>query len=134
MQKTFTANYMTRRCLKNTGQLDQYYIEHAHPAIIDPELWEAAQAEQDRASFCKAFNDLVTHRERKISIWTQAAKSGTSLQKYRAAQLIEITAGGTIPFEVPELTRAILQEAWLEGKSIKFILLTGDVLTLSPCS
>ena len=45
----------------------------------------------------------------------------------------DVTAGGTIPYEVPELTQAILQETWLgqDGK-IKFIFLSGDLVTM-PC-
>ena len=45
MQKTFTANYLTKQHIRNTGQLDQYYIESNHPAIIPPEIWEAVQEE-----------------------------------------------------------------------------------------
>ena len=37
MQKTFTANYLTRQHVRNTGQLTQYYIAENHPAIIPPE-------------------------------------------------------------------------------------------------
>lgn len=184
MQKTFTANYLTKQCLKNTGQLNQYYVEHAHPAIIDPELWEAAQqeiirrqtfirehnlrgmfgagadspfyarlfcahcsltmqrvyhkgvskpywscircgaqiAEEDlRSKFCSAFNHLVQHRSDIIQ------HDETPLEKLRTRQILDITAGGTIPYEVPELTRTILQEARLhEDNNITFTLLSGD--------
>ena len=48
MQKTFTANYLTRQHVRNTGQLTQYYIAENHPAIIPPELWEAVQEETAR--------------------------------------------------------------------------------------
>lgn len=48
MQKTFTANYLTKQHIPNTGQLNQYYVEHDHPPIIDPEEWEAAQEELAR--------------------------------------------------------------------------------------
>ena len=48
MQKTFTANYLTKQHIKNTGQLNQYYIEENHPAIIPPPIWEAVQEETQR--------------------------------------------------------------------------------------
>ena len=55
---------------------------------------------------------------------------GSELDRLRARQMIEITEGGPIPFEVPELTRAILREAWFDtnGK-IEFCLLSGDTIT-----
>lgn len=47
-QKTFNANYLTKRRVKNTGQLPQYNRENAHPAIINRETWELVQQEMAR--------------------------------------------------------------------------------------
>lgn len=47
-QKTFNADYLTKRRVKNTGQLPQYYRENTHPAIIDREVWELIQLEMAR--------------------------------------------------------------------------------------
>lgn len=43
MQKTFTADFLTGRREKNTGQLDSYLVENAHEPIIDRETFELAQ-------------------------------------------------------------------------------------------
>lgn len=43
MQKTFTADFMTGRREKNTGQLDSYLVEDAHEPIIDRETFELVQ-------------------------------------------------------------------------------------------
>lgn len=43
MQKTFTADFMTGRREKNTGQLDSYLVEDTHEPIIDRETFELAQ-------------------------------------------------------------------------------------------
>ena len=48
MQKTFCTNFLTKKMVKNTGQVQQYYVEDSHPAIIDPDEWDAVQAEIDR--------------------------------------------------------------------------------------
>ena len=32
----------------NEGEVPQYYVENSHPAIIDPKIWELAQAEKLR--------------------------------------------------------------------------------------
>ena len=47
-QKTFNADYLTKRRVKNTGQLPQYYRENTHPAIICRETWELVQLEMAR--------------------------------------------------------------------------------------
>lgn len=189
MQKTFTASYLTRQQVRNTGQLPRYYIEEDHPPIVSPELWEAAQEEiarrrefrarhglrgtdgagkspfyarffcrncdtkfqriwrkgvshpywscltcgkkvddeELRAAFCRAFNRVVDEREQRREIWRQAAACGTALERLRARQMEEICREGTIPYEVPELTQAVLEEAWLEEDGrVTFRFLSGD--------
>lgn len=193
MQKTFTSNYLTRQHIRNTGQLDQYYIADNHPAIIPPEVWEAVQAETARrrefrqqhglrgmsgsgdspfyarvfcgtcgsklqrvyqkgvkhpywgcracgvrledetlrACFCTAFNRMVDARDTLSQRWRAMAEHGTPLEKVRARQMLDITVEGPIPFEVPELTQALLQEAWqMDGDVIRFVFLSGDTVTV----
>lgn len=48
LQKTYTPDYLTHKNIKNTGQVDQYYVKDTHPAIIDKEIWEAVQLELAR--------------------------------------------------------------------------------------
>ncbi len=48
LQKTFTTDFLTKKMKVNTGQLPQYYVENSHPAIIDPQEFEAVQAEIER--------------------------------------------------------------------------------------
>lgn len=43
MQKTFTADFLTGRREKNTGQLDSYLVEGAHEPIIDQETFGRVQ-------------------------------------------------------------------------------------------
>ncbi|MCQ2417843.1 MAG: recombinase family protein [Oscillospiraceae bacterium] len=54
LQKTFTADYLSKKVKKNNGQIPQYYVEDSHPAIITPEVYETAQAEMERRSGCKS--------------------------------------------------------------------------------
>ena len=44
IQKTFTPDFLTKKVVKNTGQVPSYFVEQSHPAIIDPETFEMAQA------------------------------------------------------------------------------------------
>lgn len=48
LQKTYTADYLTKSVKKNHGEVPQYYIEDSHPAIIDPETFELVQNEIKR--------------------------------------------------------------------------------------
>lgn len=45
LQKTYTADFLTKKMVKNEGQIEQYYVKDDHEAIIDKELWEAVQME-----------------------------------------------------------------------------------------
>lgn len=48
LQKTYTVDFLSKRRADNTGQVPQYYVEDSHPAIIDKDMWEAAQLEMQR--------------------------------------------------------------------------------------
>ena len=193
MQKTFTVNYLTRKHVRNDGELEQYYIEKNHPAIIEPEEWEAVQQEKARRrefrekhglrglygsgtgespfyarlfcadcgsklqriyrkgvsrpywlcngcgcriaddvlreKFCDAFNQIVERRTELIPVWSGKIRSGTALEKLRARQMMEITEPGVIPYEIPELTRAILQEIRIDREGqLRFTFLSGETV------
>lgn len=48
LQKTYTADFLTKEVRKNKGELPQYYIENSHPAIIDRETFDLVQKEIER--------------------------------------------------------------------------------------
>lgn len=189
MQKTFTVSYLTKHQARNTGQLDQYYVTDSHPAIIEPEMWEAVQQERERrrmfrerhsirglsgdaqgsafharvfcrecgsvlhrvrnrgswdarwtcprcgfkvederlrAAFCEAFNAVVRELDSRAVRWRELARSGTELERMQAQLMEDIVRGGAIPYEVRELTQAVLEEVWFERQSLRFDFLTGD--------
>ena len=45
LQKTYTADFLTKKVKKNQGELQQYYVENSHPAIIDPDTFALVQNE-----------------------------------------------------------------------------------------
>ena len=54
LQKTYTADYLTKKRLRNEGQVEQYYVEDSHKGIIPKAEWEAVKMELDRRSdYCK---------------------------------------------------------------------------------
>jgi len=48
LQKTYCADFLTKKMVKNTGQVQQYYVEDSHPAIVRPDEFDAVQAEYER--------------------------------------------------------------------------------------
>jgi hypothetical protein len=48
LQKNYFANSLTKKMVKNTGQVQQYYVEDSHPAIVDPDEWDVVQVEIER--------------------------------------------------------------------------------------
>jgi site-specific DNA recombinase len=45
LQKTFTVDFLTKKKKVNEGEVQQYYIEESHPAIIPPETFDLVQIE-----------------------------------------------------------------------------------------
>ena len=45
LQKSFTQDHLSKRKVKNTGQLPMFLVSNNHPAIIDRATFDAAQAE-----------------------------------------------------------------------------------------
>ncbi|MBW9171211.1 recombinase family protein [Clostridium estertheticum] len=65
-QKTYNADYLTKRRIKNNGDLLKYYHEDTHPAIIDKNTWECVQLEFVRqAGFIKEHSTNKYHQHSK---------------------------------------------------------------------
>ena len=62
LQKTYCDDFMTHKYENNIGQAERYYAVETHPAIIDKETWDAAQAEIKRreALGCLANQNINT--------------------------------------------------------------------------
>lgn len=52
IQKTFTPDFLTKKAVKNTGQVPSYYVENSHPAIIELAVFDMVQAEMVRRTKC----------------------------------------------------------------------------------
>lgn len=48
MQKTYTVDYLTKKKVRNRGEVEQYFIEGDHEAIIPKDEWLAVQMEIER--------------------------------------------------------------------------------------
>lgn len=43
LQKVYTEDFLTKKKIKNNGQVPQYYVENNHPAIIEPAVFDRVQ-------------------------------------------------------------------------------------------
>lgn len=53
LQKRFRENHLTKRMIRNDGQLPKYFVEESHPAIIEKSIFDAVQKklEEQRQRF-----------------------------------------------------------------------------------
>jgi Recombinase. len=56
LQKTYTADFLSKKRVDNNGHAVQYYVEDSHPAIIFKEEFAAAQAEFHRRSSMRGYS------------------------------------------------------------------------------
>ncbi len=68
LQKTYTVDFLSKKREVNHGEVPQYYVEESHPAIIEPETWEAVQLEMERRKeFCEDHN--IKKLDTRIPFW-----------------------------------------------------------------
>ncbi|NCB42702.1 MAG: recombinase family protein [Clostridia bacterium] len=48
LQKRFTVDFLSKKMKDNEGEVPQYYVQNSHPAIIEPDEFDAVQIEMDR--------------------------------------------------------------------------------------
>jgi len=71
LQKTYTADFLSKKRLRNDGQVEQYYVENSHKPIIPKEEWEAVQLEiKRRADYCAEVGALCFGRATVDSAFT----------------------------------------------------------------
>lgn len=61
LQKTYTADFLTKRQVKNEGELTQYYVKDSHTGIIDKERWTAVQQEFERREKFKKKHGIANY-------------------------------------------------------------------------
>jgi|GEM_PF-263936 len=204
LQKTYTADFLTKRQVRNNGEIAQVYVKDSHKGIIDKQTWNAVQEEFDRREkfmelhgtdrysygadcmpfcekvfcgeckslftrhswrsrgivqwqcknhrkdgkvactnayvdnadlekgFVKAFNRLVTDRDKNMERWQQMKSDGTPLEKIRAGQMMEAVGNEPLTRFVPEIAQLVLCEVTVLGaKKYEFFFLEGSRVKVS---
>ena len=58
LQKYYTSDFLSKRSVRNMGQVEQVYVKDSHPPIVDRELWEAVQLEIERRRLFREKHNL----------------------------------------------------------------------------
>lgn len=61
LQKTYTADFLTKKQVKNNGELTQYYVKESHEGIIDKKRWTAVQQEFERREEFKKKHGIANY-------------------------------------------------------------------------
>lgn len=100
LQKSYTADFLSKKRVMNDGSIQMYHIEEDHEPIIDVENWEAVQQELERRQkFCAehhtntyAVNPETNHFSGKVvcgncgnlySRVSYTTRKGTKITKWR---------------------------------------------------
>jgi len=55
LQKTYTTDFLTKKKKVNEGEIQQFYIENSHPAIVPPEVYDMVQYEFQKRKSAKGY-------------------------------------------------------------------------------
>jgi len=70
LQKSYTIDFLTKKKKKNEGEIQQYYVENSHPAIVDPAVFDMVQYEMARRK-------QGENRHSSVGIFASRIKCGT---------------------------------------------------------
>ncbi|KEI03001.1 recombinase family protein [Clostridium botulinum] len=62
LQKTITTDFLTHKRVKNRGEVQQYFVEDSHPAIISKETFQRVQEEIKRRANLVGYSEKTKSR------------------------------------------------------------------------
>ena len=119
LQKTFTVDFLNKKVKVNEGEVDQYYIEHSHPAIISPEVYDEVQDEFERRSNAGGYQSSRSCFSNKLICGDCGSAYGSkvwhSTSKYkRTIWQCNAKFKNEEPCSTPHLYETEIQDAFLE--------------------
>lgn len=67
LQKSYTVDFLTKKRAMNQGEIQKFYIEDDHEALIEPWIWECVQLEiQRRKNIWKSMGQIPIHTIRRV--------------------------------------------------------------------
>ena len=79
LQKTYIEDFLTKKQVKNRGQIPQYYVTGNHEAIISPETFDLVQTEiarrrkgRGKYSGVSIFSNRIKMRRLRLMVWLES--------------------------------------------------------------
>ena len=120
LQKSYVADFLTKRQVTNEGEVPQYYVTGNHEAIINPAVWDFVQAEL--ASIKKGRRSASRQRTFSGKIKCGQCGSWYGSKTWHAGSKYEKRVwrcnnkyAGDRPCTTPHLTDQQIQDAFLEA-------------------
>lgn len=121
LQKTFTVDFLQKKLKKNDGEVPQYYVHNSHPAIINPEDWDAVQLEFSKRAAQSNYHNTANKFLGKIKCAACGAVYGAkvwhSTTKYRKViyQCNNKFNKGKTKCKTPHLTEEEIKLAFIKA-------------------
>ena len=123
LQKVYTEDFLTKKKIKNDGQVPQYYVENNHPAIIEPAVFDRVQKlmavrhpGQNRNSSISPFSSRIKCGE--CGSW-YGSKVWHSNDKYRKViWQCNHKFDGDCKCGTPHVTEAEIKERFIKAMNI----------------
>ncbi|MDP4119305.1 MAG: recombinase family protein, partial [Bacillota bacterium] len=55
LQKTYTTDFLTKKKKVNEGEIQKFYVENSHPAIVSPDVYDMVQYEFQKRKSAKGY-------------------------------------------------------------------------------
>lgn len=83
LQKTITVDFLTYKRVKNKGEVQQYYVEDSHPAIISKETFQRVQEEIKRRANLVGYSEETKSRYTNKYVFSGKIICGNCGSKFR---------------------------------------------------
>jgi hypothetical protein len=132
LQKGYTEDFHTKKRRKNHGEVQQYWVENSHPAIVSPETFDLVQAELKRRSACVDDNARRKQDQNEYKVRYQGLVDRFETAKVRHGELTEQIQDRKVRKRAAEcFQREVMKrKAPLEEFDEQFWYATADFITV----
>lgn len=67
LQKTYSVDFISKKRKINNGEIQKYYVENSHPAIVSKDVWEEVQKEREKRQLIKKKSRMDKNENGKYS-------------------------------------------------------------------
>jgi DNA invertase Pin-like site-specific DNA recombinase len=125
LQKEYIADFLTKRKVKNNGEVQQYYVKNSHPAIIPPDIWALVEAEVKKRKDRGHRHSGLSHFSSRIICGDCGSFYGPKVwdsnkKNRRTVWQCNHKYGGEAVCTTPHVTETALEAAFVEAFNLLF--------------